>query len=221
MIKILRKHRNWLMIVIAILALPFCLYFVKTDYQPDSQDQFRGDVRPKSYDDLRRARRPSFQLADVLGMSDLRETLTAGTGTRSEQPRSFIINLIVLRHEADGSALSPRLRRLSMRCEIFRRFRAIPVLTRLSTRSCAERHSPRSDLRRATRELARDELCLNENQGLWPPAFRFRKAKQIQLRTALRQKFVSVVRLKPTDLSKTSKSAMTTSKNITKRTSPN
>ena len=32
MITILRKHSRWLMIVIAILAMPFCLYFVRTDW---------------------------------------------------------------------------------------------------------------------------------------------------------------------------------------------
>ncbi|HLW36412.1 MAG TPA: hypothetical protein VKS98_12210, partial [Chthoniobacterales bacterium] len=41
MIKILRKHRNWLMIVIAILALPFCLYFVKSDTSLIRADTFR------------------------------------------------------------------------------------------------------------------------------------------------------------------------------------
>ena len=40
MIKVLRKHRNWLMIVIAILALPFCLYFVKSDTSLIRSDEF-------------------------------------------------------------------------------------------------------------------------------------------------------------------------------------
>ena len=30
MMKLLRRHRDWLMIVIAILAIPFIFYFVKT-----------------------------------------------------------------------------------------------------------------------------------------------------------------------------------------------
>ena len=41
MMKLLRKHRDWLMIVIAILALPFVFYFVqKPDYGAMSRDQF-------------------------------------------------------------------------------------------------------------------------------------------------------------------------------------
>src|SRR5258706_288450 len=43
MIKILRKHRNWLMIVIAILALPFCIYFVKSDPGLIRSDAFAHD----------------------------------------------------------------------------------------------------------------------------------------------------------------------------------
>ena len=31
MMTLLRKHRNWMMIVIAILAIPFIFYFNKTD----------------------------------------------------------------------------------------------------------------------------------------------------------------------------------------------
>ena len=30
MMKLLRRHRDWLMIVIAILAIPFIFYFVQT-----------------------------------------------------------------------------------------------------------------------------------------------------------------------------------------------
>ena len=40
MIKILRKHRNWLMIVIAVLTIPFCLYFVKSDWSSIRPDTF-------------------------------------------------------------------------------------------------------------------------------------------------------------------------------------
>ena len=32
MITVLRKHHRWLMIVIAILAIPFVFYFNKTDF---------------------------------------------------------------------------------------------------------------------------------------------------------------------------------------------
>ena len=78
MIKILRKHRNWLMIVIAILALPFCLYFVKSD-----TSQIRSDEFAKMYGrkvTVIEARRDAgvFQLARFLGVSELTDGLAPG-----------------------------------------------------------------------------------------------------------------------------------------------
>ena len=41
MMKLLRKHRDWLMIVIAILAIPFVFYFVqRPDYGAIGRDHF-------------------------------------------------------------------------------------------------------------------------------------------------------------------------------------
>ena len=41
MMKLLRRHRDWLMIVIAILAIPFIFYFVqRPDYGAIGRDQF-------------------------------------------------------------------------------------------------------------------------------------------------------------------------------------
>ena len=41
MMKLLRKHRDWLMIVIAILAIPFIFYFVQSpDYGAMRADKF-------------------------------------------------------------------------------------------------------------------------------------------------------------------------------------
>jgi hypothetical protein len=107
MIKILRKHRNWLMIVIAILALPFCLYFVKSDTSQIRNDNFVEMYgRKVTMTEARRYAR-LFQLAEVLGMSDLRDGLAPGTGTDDQKATAFIINLIVLRHEAEGLGISP------------------------------------------------------------------------------------------------------------------
>src|SRR5207249_242288 len=101
MIKILRKHRNWLMIVIAILALPFCLYFVKSDTSQIRSDEFvkvygRKVTMTEAHRDAR-----LFQLSRLLGMSDLDEGLAPGTGSDDQKVVTFIINLILLRHEAE------------------------------------------------------------------------------------------------------------------------
>ncbi|PYI71545.1 MAG: hypothetical protein DMF02_06220, partial [Verrucomicrobia bacterium] len=41
MMKLLRRHKDWLMIVIAILAIPFIFYFVRT---PDYGAMKQGDL---------------------------------------------------------------------------------------------------------------------------------------------------------------------------------
>src|SRR6266404_3108877 len=107
MIKVLRKHRNWLMIVIAILALPFCIYFVKSDpslIRADAFAQMYG--RKVTVTEAQRDAR-LLQLADFLGISDLREDLAPGNGTDNQKAAEFVINLIVLRHEVERLGIEP------------------------------------------------------------------------------------------------------------------
>jgi len=92
MIKTLRKHRNWLMIVIAILALPFCLYFVKSDTSLIRSDQFAKIYGRKVT--MTEARRDArlFQLSRLLSMSDLGDGLAPGAGlTIRKRSRSLLI----------------------------------------------------------------------------------------------------------------------------------
>ena len=74
MITVLRKHRQWLMIVILILAIPFIFYFVQT---PDSaiRSTDLGEIydRPVTNVEFQRSAR-FFTLAQMLG-------LPAGTGS--------------------------------------------------------------------------------------------------------------------------------------------
>src|SRR5438105_5492507 len=71
MITILRKHSRWLMIVIAILAMPFCLYFVRTDWMSALRSNTAGKLygRDISAIEIERGGR-LFQLARHLGMSE-------------------------------------------------------------------------------------------------------------------------------------------------------
>src|SRR6184192_4493945 len=107
MMKALRRHKDWLMIVIAVLSIPFIFYFVRT---PDYGAMGRGDVaeiygRKLTQVEIDRNARLGG-LAQALGMSDFWETLSlrqpgnAGYGT-------FAVNLIVLRHEAQQLGLRP------------------------------------------------------------------------------------------------------------------
>jgi len=107
MMKLLRRHKDWLMIVIAILAIPFIFYFVRT---PDYGAMTQGDVGQIYGRKLTQleidANARLGGLAQALGMSEFWETLSlrqpgnAGYGT-------FAVSLIVLRHEAERLGLRP------------------------------------------------------------------------------------------------------------------
>jgi hypothetical protein len=109
MMKLLRKHRDWLMIVIAILAIPFIFYFVqRPDYGAMRSDRFaRMYDRNVSMLEAQQTVR-LLTLAQALGMSDFVQTLTAGAGQDSNQVAvQFIVNLLVLRHEAARLGIRP------------------------------------------------------------------------------------------------------------------
>src|ERR1035441_4191461 len=87
MIRTINKHQRWLMIVIALLAIPFVFYFNKTDLSAKGSDRFaRVYDRNVSMIEARRDGR-LFELAQALGMSDFCDSL-AGGANESQKSRS-------------------------------------------------------------------------------------------------------------------------------------
>src|SRR5947199_10392865 len=107
MMKLLRRHKDWLMIVIAILAIPFIFYFVRTpDYGAMGRSEL-GKIYGRKLTQMEIDRNARLGgLAQAIGMSDFWETLSLrqpgnnGYGT-------FAVNLIVLRHQSDRLGLRP------------------------------------------------------------------------------------------------------------------
>ncbi len=167
MMKLLRRHKDWLMIVIAILAIPFVFYFVQ---RPDYGAMGRGDVgqiygRKLTQLEIDGNARLGG-LAQALGMSEFWETLSlrqpgnGGYGT-------FAVNLIVLRHEAQRLGIRPSASELA---DVVRRLPAFQgesgfdmnkfsdfVRAALGPMGLGEEH---------IEQLVRDELCLNEIRRL-------------------------------------------------------
>ncbi len=109
MMTLLRKHRQWLMIVIAILALPFCLYFVKTDYSAlgNNHDQFaRLYGRDITMVEKQRGDR-LCNLARELEMRNLVQSLAVGANSENEMFTQFTLNRLILRHEAERLGIRP------------------------------------------------------------------------------------------------------------------
>jgi hypothetical protein len=169
MMKLLRRHRDWLMIVIAILAIPFVFYFVqRPDYGAMRSDRFaRIYDRNVSMLEAQQTVR-LLSLAQALGMSDFVQTLTAGGGANQNQVAvEFIVNLLVLRHEADRLGLRPGASEIA---DVVRKLPAFQgdsgfdmnkfsdfVRNGLAPMGLSEEH---------IEQLVRDELCLNEIKKL-------------------------------------------------------
>ncbi len=107
MMTLLRKHRNWLMIVIAILAIPFVFYFNKTDLSAArAGDLGRIYDRPITRVEFQRNAR-MFNLARDLGMYPFLQDLVTGATSESDAYAEFTWNRIVLRHEAERLGIRP------------------------------------------------------------------------------------------------------------------
>src|SRR5437867_9775792 len=167
MMKLLRRHKDWLMIVIAILAIPFIFYFVRTpDYGAMKQGDL-GQIYGRQLSQLEiDANARLGGLAQALGMSDFWETLSlrqpgnGGYGT-------FAVDLIILRHEAERLGLRPDASEIA---DVVRKLPAFQgesgfdmnkfsdfVRNGLGPRGLGEEH---------IEQLVRDELCLNEIKRL-------------------------------------------------------
>ena len=157
------------MIVIAVLAIPFVFYFVqRPDYGAMRSDQFaRMYDRNVSMLEAQQIAR-LLSLAQALGMSEFVQTLAGGSGLNQNQVAvQFIINLLVLRHEAgrlglrpDGSEIADVVRKLpafqsesGFDMNKFSEF----VRNALGPMGLGEEH---------IEQLVRDELCLNEIKRL-------------------------------------------------------
>src|SRR6266498_592854 len=212
MMKLLRKHRHWLMIVIAVLAIPFVFYFVQTpDYGAMRSDQFaRIYDRNVSMLEAQQTVR-LFSLAQALGMSDLVQNLAPGANQsqndkqkQNETYVQFIMNLLVLRHEAARLGIRPGS------SEVANVVRALPVFqgesgfdmkkfsdfvqNALAPNGLAEEH---------IEQLVRDELCLNQIKQLLATGVSIPQAElDADYARGHDKLYVSVIRLRPADFTK-------------------
>ena len=203
--KLLRRHRHWLMIVIAILAIPFIFYFVQ---QPD-YGAMRADQFARIYDrnvSMLEAQQIArlFNLAEALGMSDFVQNLAPGMQDQNQAIVQFIMNLLVLRHEAARLGIRPGS------SEVAEVVRALPVFqgesgfdlhkfsdfvqNALAPNGLAEEH---------IEQLVRDQLCLNQIKELLGTGVSIPEAEiNADYQRAYDKLYVSVFRLRPDDFTK-------------------
>ena len=194
------------MIVIAILAVPFVFYFVqRPDYGAMRSDQFaRVYDRNISMLEAQQIAR-LLSLAQAIGMSEFVQTLAGGaTPNQNQGAVQFIINLLVLRHEAqrlglrpDSSEIADVVRKLpgfqgesGFDMNKFSEF----VRTVLGPMGLGEEH---------IEQLVRDELCLNEIKRLLAAGISISKGEfDENFQRAYDKFYVNVIRFHSADFDK-------------------
>jgi SurA N-terminal domain/PPIC-type PPIASE domain len=206
MMKLLRKHRDWLMIVIAILAIPFIFYFVqRPDYGAMRADKFARiydrDVSMLEAQQMVRL----LTLAQALGMSDFVQTLTAGAGMNPNQTAvEFVVNLVVLRHEAARLGIRPGY------AEIANVVRTLPAFQGDSgfdmkkfTDFAQNALGPMGLAEEHIEQLVRDQLSLNQIKQLLAAGVTLPKGELDEnFQRGHDTLFVTVIRFQSADLGK-------------------
>jgi PPIC-type PPIASE domain/SurA N-terminal domain len=204
MITLLRKHRQWLMIVIVILALPFCIYFVKTDYSAIRPDDF-GRIYNRKIS-LVEARRDArlFDLAQALGMSGFRQDLSAGAKSEAEAYVPFVLNLIVLRHEATRLGIRPTAPEIADVVRKLEAFRGPSGFDLQKYNNFTQNFlAPNGLGEEQIEQLVRDELCLNRIKQLVAAGVSLPESEsKANYDEAYGKLFVSVIRLRSSDFEK-------------------
>jgi peptidyl-prolyl cis-trans isomerase D len=206
MMKLLRKHRDWLMIVIAILAIPFIFYFVQSpDYGAMRSDKFaRIYDRNVSMLEAQQTVR-LLTLAQALGMSDFVQTLTAGAGQNPNQTAvQFIVNLLVLRHEAAQLGIRPGY------AEIAEVVRTLPAFQGDSgfdmkkfTDFAQNALAPMGLAEEHVEQLVRDQLSLNQIKQLLAVGVKVPKGELDEnFERGHDTLFVSIIRFQSVDFGK-------------------
>src|SRR5213082_113386 len=205
MMKALRRHKDWLMIVIAILAVPFVFYFVqRPDYGAMRSDRFARvyDRNISTVEAQQNAR--LLDLARALGMSDFLQSLTAGANDQNQVYVQFILNSLILRHEAARLGIRPSSSEIANRVRDLPAFRGDGgfdfkkfsdfVQNGLSPNGLGEEH---------IEQLVRDELSLKQIKQLLAAGVSVSETEiKANYERAYDTLSVTLIRLRPADFDK-------------------
>ena len=194
------------MIVIAILAIPFVFYFVqRPDYGAMRSDRFaRIYDRNVSALEAQQIVR-LLSLAQALGMSDFVQTMAAGAGTNQNQVAvQFIVNLLVLRHEAERLGVRPSA------SEVADVVRKLPVFQGDSgfdlnkfTNFVRNGLGPMGLGEEHIEQMVRDELSMNEIKRLLAAGVTVPKGELDEnFQRGYDKFYVNVIRFQPADFDK-------------------
>ena len=202
--KFLRKNRTWLMIVIAILSIPFIFYFVsKPDYGRMRADEFaRMYGRTISLIEARRDAR-LFDLAHALGMTAFLQDLTgrAEADPQGQAYGQFILNLQILRHEAERLDIRPAAADIIERIRNLAAFRGPSGFDMNKYNDFIQNVlAPNGQTEAQLEEIVRDELALQRIKQLVATGVSVSDVEsKADFEKGYSKLFVSVVRLSAAD----------------------
>ena len=167
MITLLRKHHRWLMIVIAILAIPFCFYFSKTDLSAARADHL-GTIYGRTVTRVEFQRNARLvNLARELGMMTLLQDLTSGATSENTAYAEFTWNRLILRHEAERLGIRPTAEEIVEFVRTLRPFRNEKDFDLAKYTEFTQSALPALGFSEAQiEELASDQLSLNRLKDL-------------------------------------------------------
>jgi hypothetical protein len=206
MMTFLRKHRTWLMTVIAILSVPFIFYFVKTDYGAMRSDRFAHIYdRDVSLVEARRDAR-LLDLARALEMPGLAQDL-AGSSNKNNQNEvyaQFILNLLILRHESARLGIRPTQSEIVDLVRNSSAFRSGSGFDLNKYNDFVQNAlSPNGLSEAQIEEVASDEICLNRIKQLLATGVSVpENESKSNYDEAYGKLFVSVIRLRSADFAK-------------------
>ena len=204
MITILRKHHRWLMIVIAVLAIPFVFYFNKTDFNAARQGSIgRIYDRPVTRVEFQRNAR-LFNLARDLGMFTLLQDLTAGAATEAEAYSEFTWNRLILHHEAERLGIAANSSEIVETVKTLMPFRGQSGFDINKYNEFAQSALPSMGFTEAQiEELVADQLCLSRIKELIGSGIHVTEAESLENYQQNYGKLdVGVVRLRSEDFAK-------------------
>jgi hypothetical protein len=204
MITILRKHHRWLMIVIAILAVPFVFYFNKTDFGAQrSNDLGRIYDRPVTIVEFSRNAR-LLNLASSLGLSLGNDLMMARVANENDMYAEFTWNRLILRHEAEQLGIHPNSSEITAFVKTMPRFRGEAGFDINKYNELTKAVLPSLGLDESQiEELVSDQLSLNRVKDLLATAIQLSESESMENYEKTYGKMdVAVVRLRDEDFQK-------------------
>jgi hypothetical protein len=204
MITVMRKHHRWLMIIIAILAIPFIFYFNKTDLSANrASDLGRLYDRPITNIEFQRNAR-LLNLSRLLGLT-LWQDLTRGAMSDAEAYADFTFNRLILRHEAEALGIRPTRDEIVTLVRTLRPFRSEAGVFDLNKyKEFTQTALPSMGFNEAQlEELASDELSLTRVKDLLGTAVQLSESESKEFyEQAYGKLHVAVVRFREEDFAK-------------------